>query len=127
VPPGQPPEVDESATDEAAMPLEAKYRSVGGMSCNVWRIILFTTLMNLSSAIWQVSVWSPFLKHIFHDNISLGCIAAAGSCGELVAAVLSGFGADRFGKEGSSGAPQSCQSSPSALSLSASSTNTSTR
>jgi MFS family permease len=69
------------------------------VSPNVWRVIAFSFLANLSTAIWQSSVWSPFLKHAFHSNIYLGCIAAAGGIGELLAACVSGFGADRFGKE----------------------------
>jgi MFS family permease len=70
-----------------------------GGSPNVWRVVLFSFLINLSGAVWQASVWSPLLKTVFASNIYLGIIAAASGVGELTAAVLSGWGADRYGKE----------------------------
>uniref|UniRef100_A0A7S1W7C0 Major facilitator superfamily (MFS) profile domain-containing protein n=1 Tax=Neobodo designis TaxID=312471 RepID=A0A7S1W7C0_NEODS len=70
-----------------------------GGSPNVWRVILFSFLINLSGAVWQSSVWSPLLQSVFNSNIYLGIIAAAQGVGELSAAVLSGWGADRYGKE----------------------------
>jgi MFS family permease len=68
-------------------------------SPNVWRTMAVTFLATLSGAVWQASVWSPFLKTTFSSNITLGYIAASSGLGEVTAACFSGWAADRFPKE----------------------------